>query len=235
VSRPFESWLTTRTLRLGFDPEFAPLTYVDAGGPAGRAIEAVRAACERAEIAVEFVPVGLGASQDVAELQLDGFACMAVTPERMGVTFSVPYLTTTAAFFVAESPKARAPVAAGRALTVITPRNGPLFQPLSAAASAECPAADQGPATVTRVVPGTDYEDCFRRVLAGEADAAALNAEVGATLMARLHPGAFIELPAPLPALGLAVGLTGEPRAAQLLLSRLDPALGAALRESPAP
>jgi polar amino acid transport system substrate-binding protein len=223
----------TTTLCLSFDPEFAPLTYVDAGGPVGRAIDVVRSACERAGINVEFVPVGLGASRDVAELRLDGFACMAVTPERTGLTFSVPYLTTTAAFFVAEPPNAQAPVPVARALTVITPRNGPLFQPLSAAASAQCPAVDQGPATVARVVPGTDYQDCLRRVLAGEVDAAALNAEVGATLIARLHPGAFIELPAPLPALGLAVALTGEPRDAELLLSRLDPALEAAVRECP--
>ena len=220
------------SLRLGFDPEFAPLTWSDAETPAGRAIEVVRAACARAGISLDYIAVGLGAPDSVAELRLDGFACMAVTPGRTDLTFSVAYMTTAAALFFALR---RAGQEAGRAtgaVTVVTPRAGPLFDLLSERAAARRPTDDDGPVTVARVVPGTDYQDCLRRVLRGEVDAAALNAEVGRALVARLFPDAFFDMPAPLPDLGLAVALTGEPRAARLMLDHLDPALQAVRRDA---
>ncbi len=225
----------SRRLRLGFDPEFAPLTCLDVSRPAGRAIEIVRAAGACAGIALEFVPVGLGAPSSVVELRLDGFACMAVTPGRTGFTFSIPYLTTAAALFFAqrkagqeERAEQKRPAAGG--ITVATPRAGPLFDLLSEKVTASRPALDETPVTVARVVPGTDYRDCLRRVLRGEVDAAALNAEVGRAMVARLFPGAFFELPAQLPDLGLAVALTGNTQVAKLVLSRLDPALESVVR-----
>lgn len=232
----------SRPLRLGFDPEFAPLTWVEAGRPAGRAIEVVRAASAHAGITLEFVAVGLGAPANFAEPRLDGFACMAVTPSRTDFTFSVPYLTTAAAFFFAQrDARPEAQQAADRVsdrtsgVAVATPRAGPLFDVLSERVATGRPALDDDPVTVARVVPGTDYPDCLRRVLRGEVDAAALNAEVGRAMVARLFPDAFFELPAPLPDLGLAVALTGTPRDAKLVLSRLDPALEAVVREARRP
>jgi len=227
-------------LRLGFDPDFAPLTWAAADRPVGRAIEIVRAASERAGITLELVPVGLGASDSAVELHLDGFACMAVTPGRTDFTFSVPYLTTAAALFFArrngglEATQAAGGVAADR-VAVATPRAGPLFGILSEVAATERPADDGGCVQVVRVVAGTDYQDCLRRVLRGEVDAAALNAEVGRAMVARLFPGAFVVFPAPLPDLGLAVALTGAPRDAKLVLFRLDPALQAVTRETHKP
>jgi ABC-type amino acid transport substrate-binding protein len=227
-------------LRLGFDPEFAPLTYVESGRPAGRAIEIVRGASARARIALDLVPVGLGAPGSVVKLRLDGFACMAITPGRTDFTFSIPYLTTEAALFFAQRTVGReeqegqeAPAAGG--ITVATPRAGPLFDLLSERVTARRPALDDTPVAVARVVPGTDYGDCLQRVLRGEVDAAALNAEVGRAMVARLFPGAFVDLPAPLPDLGLAVALTGEPQDAKLVLSRLDPALESVVREARTP
>lgn len=225
----------SRPLRLGFDPEFAPLTWVEAGRPAGRAIEVVRAASAHAGITLEFVAVGLGAPANFAEPRLDGFACMAVTPSRTDFTFSVPYLTTAAAFFFAQRKVGQEATRVADGIAVATPRAGPLFDVLSERVATGRPALDDDPVTVARVVPGTNYEDCLRRVLRGEVDAAALNAEVGRAMVARLFPDAFFELPAPLPDLGLAVALPGTPRDAKLVLSRLDPALEAVVREARRP
>lgn len=225
----------SRPLRLGFDPEFAPLTWAEAGRPVGRAIEVVRTASERAGITPEFVAVDLGAPADVAESRLDGFACMAVTPGRTDFTFSVPYLTTAAAFFFAQRKVGQEAAQVADGIAVATPRAGPLFDLLSEVAAAGRPTLSDKSVTVTRVVPGTNYEDCLRRVLRGEVDAAALNAEVGRAMVARLFLSAFFELPAPLPDLGLAVALTGTPRNAKLVLSRLDPALEAVIRETRRP
>ena len=222
----------SRPLRLGFDPEFAPLTCLEMGRPAGRAIGVVRAAGARAGISLDFVAVGLGVPDSVAELRLDGFACMAVTPGRTGFTFSLPYMTTAAALFFALREAGQESGQAAGAVTVVTPRAGPLFDPLSQMAATGRSASDDPSVTVARIVPGTDYQDCLRRVLRGEADAAALNAEVGRTLVARRFPGAFFELPAPLPDLDLAVALTGDPGDAKLVLSRLDPALTSVVREA---
>lgn len=221
----------SRPLRLGFDPEFAPLTWAEAGRPRGRAIEIVRDASARAGITLEFVPVGLAAPGSLVELHLDGFACIAVTPGRTDFTFSVSYLKTAAAFFFAQRTVEQAAQVAGR-IAVATPRAGPLFDLLSKKAAAGQPTDDDGDVAVARVVPGTDYQNCLHRVLRGEVDAAALNAEVGRAMAARLFPGAFIEFPAPLPDLGLAVALTGTPHDATLVLSRLDPALEAVIRET---
>jgi len=217
-------------LRLGFDPDFAPLTYLGAGRPGGRAIEIVRAAGRRAGIGIHYVAVGLSASDGVAELRLEGFACMAVTPGRTNFTFSVPYMTTAAALFFALREARQEAGRAPGAVTVVTPRGGPLFALLSEKTSAERQAPEEGPITVARVVPGTDYRECLERVLRGDADAAALNAEVGRALVARLFPGAFFDLAAPLPDLGLAVALTGECAGARRVLDDLDPALGTASR-----
>jgi ABC-type amino acid transport substrate-binding protein len=229
----------TTALRLGFDPEFTPLTWSDAGRPAGRAIEIVCAAGARAGITLELVAVGLGAPDSVGELRLDGFACMAVTPGRTEFTFSFAYMTTAAALFFAlrragqeESAEVEETAGGETGITVVTPRAGPLYGLLSEGMDAGRPPLGARPVMVARVVPATGYQDCLRRVLQGEADAAALNAEVGRTLVARLFPGAFFDVPAPLPDLGLAVALTGEPRAARLVLDTLDPALHAGRRDA---
>ena len=228
----------TSTLRLGFDPEFAPLTWSDTGRPAGRAIEIVCAAVGRAGITLQLIAVGLGAPGAVAPLRLDGFARMAVTPGRTDYSFSVPYLTTASAFFFAvrqgrrDGPAEPDETVGGEAgIAVATPRAGPLFALLSQGVAAERPAPDELPVRVARVVPGADYPDCLVRVLRGEVDAAALNAEVGRTLVARQFPGAFDEHPTQLPDLSLAVALTGNPAEARLMLSRLDPALESVNRE----
>lgn len=230
------------SLRLGFDPEFAPLTWAEAGRPVGRAIEIVRAASADAGITLELVPVGLGAPGSGVELRLDGFACMAVTPGRTDFTFSVPYLTTAAALFFARRKVGRQepaelgePAGGGTGIAVATPGAGPLYDLLSEKAATGRPADDHSPVAVARVVPGTDYRDCLGRVLRGEVDAAALNAEVGRAMVARLFPGVFVERPAPLPDLGLAVALTGKRQDAEFVLSRLDPALESVVCESSAP
>jgi polar amino acid transport system substrate-binding protein len=202
-------------LRLAFDPDFAPLTFLAAGEPAGRAVEIVREACAQARIDLELVPVELGLRDGPASPGLDGHVCMAITPRRAGIHFSVPYLKTAAAVFFRRRDVAQVPsfpFVLSEAV-VITPRAGPLFDDLN------------GAALVVRVVPGTGYRDCLERVLRGEADAAVLNGEVAGAMVARLFPREFETVSTPLPDLGLAVGLTGEAIDANVVLSLLNPAL----------
>lgn len=225
----------TTSLRLGFDPEFAPLTCVETGRPAGSAVEIVRAACMRAGIALELVSAGLGARGDVAGLQLDGFVCMAVTRGRTGFTFSAPYMTTAAALFFGRRTVAQGKEQVTGGIVAATPRAGPLLDLLSERVGAGRPAYDRERVAIARVVPGTDYVDCLERVLRGEVDAAALNADVGRAMAARLFPGAFFEVRAPLPELSLAVALTGEPADAELVLTRLDPAFETSISETSRP
>ncbi len=217
------------SLRLGFDPDFAPLTYLVAGQPAGRALDIVREACGDAAIKVELLPLDLGARETAAQSSLDGFACMAVTPGRTGLTFSAPYLWTKAALFFTSR-------LAERPLRLTTPRNGPLYALLLEQVSDVPVVGPAGPIVIGAVIPGAGYRDCLARVLHGDADAAALNAVVGRAMAARSFPGGFLDAPAPLPALGLAVALLGDAGARRRVLDRLDPALEAiGRRESLSP
>jgi polar amino acid transport system substrate-binding protein len=220
-------------VRLAFDPDFAPFSCLEAERPAGRAVDIVRSACDRAGIVLEFVPVGLG-GRGAADDRLDGFACMAVTSGRTDLTFSAPYLTTSAALFFARASAVRGGGGPPDAIAVVTPQAGPLFGLLAgriAAATSPIAAAslkvrvDGHDVAIARVVPGTDYRQCLRRVLEGEVDAAALNAEAGRALAARLFPGVLCEVPAPLDDLRLAVALRCDRAAASAVLALLDPAL----------
>ncbi len=230
-------------LRLGFDPDFAPLTFLEGGQPGGRAVEIVREACSRAGFGVELVPVGLGARDATVTLALDGFVCMAVTPGRGDFEFSIPYLSTAAALFL-RGGEDKEPGNREGGVTIATPRRGPLFElllqvtagtkPGGMAEDAGAGALDGGDGgaavRVIRVVDGSDYLDCLLRALSGEVDGAALNAEVGRAMVARLFPGAFVEVAAPLPDLGLAVAFGKGCAERKLVLSRLNPALEAVAR-----
>ncbi|MCZ7663775.1 MAG: transporter substrate-binding domain-containing protein [Thermoleophilia bacterium] len=227
-------------LRLGFDPDFAPLTFLEGGKPGGRAVEIVRESCSRAGLGLELVPVGLGIRGATVTLALDGFVCMAVTPGRRDFEFSIPYLWTAAALFLRDREDEKPGNREG-GVTVATPRRGPLFELLlqvtagkepggmaeDAAAGALDGSGGAAAVRVTRVVDGSDYLDCLRRALFGEVDGAALNAEVGRAMVARLFPGAFVEVAAPLPDLGLAVAFGKAYAERKLVLSRLNPALEA--------
>lgn len=208
-------------LRLAFDPDFAPLTFLEKGQAAGRALDIVRRACARAEITVDFVVIPLTAQarvtcEGLALRNLDGFACMALTStRRTDFRFSVPYLPGRAGYFSRRGRQTIEPACLEH-LSVATPRSGPLFPLLSR--------RPHGP----RVVPTTGYRESLSCVWQGEADAAALNAEVGWFLAEELYPQGFTSVAASFPELlGLAVALFPEVKEADTLLARLNPSLAA--------
>jgi ABC-type amino acid transport substrate-binding protein len=168
-------------LRLGFDPDFAPFTCLEAGRPSGEALRLVGAMCNGAGIAVTFVSGGLGErSGQLARGEIDGLACMAVTPARRDeFDFSQPYLATGAALFTRQGVAVPSGPEGASGLTVATPASGPLFARLR-----------DGGYGIT-VVGVEDYRSAFEAVLAGVADAAALNADAGRCLCERWFPGRF--------------------------------------------
>ncbi|NLT35144.1 MAG: transporter substrate-binding domain-containing protein [Gaiellales bacterium] len=219
--------MTDLSLRLAFDSQFAPLTFLEHGRPAGRAIDIVRRASAKAGIRIAFSPVSSETQvwpAGGATRGLDGFVCMAVTDARTAdFRFSVPYLPGRAALFWRVD---REPIQADRldGLLVATPRSGPLFSLLSN--------RPHGP----RVLPTHSYHESLLLVWQGAADAAALNAEVGWHLAQEIRRDGFVPMSAPFPELlGLAVALLPESERAEEVLARLDPALAATLSPPAAP
>jgi polar amino acid transport system substrate-binding protein len=169
---------TAEPLRITHNQPFPPFSEFKNGKSEGLAIDILRAAAGQVGIDLEFVASPL---EQVAQTLTDGRAealLVAATPERLK-TFDVsaPVLMTGGALFV------RAPNATPESLielsgkTVVTPRTGPLAAVIARTAP-----------TVNLVVT-TDYEESLIRVVAGAADAAALNYQAGAIIASRLYPG----------------------------------------------
>lgn len=211
------------TFKIGYDPDFAPISFRDARGePDGVAIGRLAAACSAAGIDCIFVPVALGEQQHrLAEGEVDALAAVASTRERKaGLDLSPPYLETGAAWFspapVQAVPLDRAafdPSAAPAGTRVTTPSAGPLLAIL----------ADRWPHL--QIVPAASYRDALERVVGGEASAAALNIDAGRQMCRALFPGRFSLPSAPFltVSLALACGI-GLQRA---VLARLSAALAA--------
>jgi ABC-type amino acid transport substrate-binding protein len=138
----------------------------------------------------------------------------AASPERRErMDFSETLLMTGGALYVRTPKPTPASLQALAGKTVVTPRSGPLA------------AFIQKNAPEVKLVVTEDYETSLARVVGGEADAAALNYQAGASLAARLYPGKltvprsmFLELP-----FGAAV-LKGQNAE---FLARFNPGIGA--------
>jgi ABC-type amino acid transport substrate-binding protein len=129
-------------------------------------------------IALQFVPAPL---EQVGQTVKDGRAAaifLAITPERRQFfDFSSPVLTTGGALYVRAPNETPESLLALSGKIVVTPRAGPL----AAFIRQDAPAV--------HLVVTADYEDSLARVVAGEADAAALNYQAGALIAHRLYPG----------------------------------------------
>lgn len=168
------------TVALGYDPHFQPFTCREEGAARGLAIELVRTAFGRAGIDVAFVPADLSSrSGQLARGEIQGLACLAVTPARVtDFEFSRPYLSTGAALF---APSGVTPRALGDAagLSVATPTTGPVVAFLRA----------NLPDVVLVLVDG--YREALDAVLENTVDVAALNVEAGRWLAEKWFPGRF--------------------------------------------
>ncbi|MCC5987622.1 MAG: transporter substrate-binding domain-containing protein [Pararhodobacter sp.] len=187
-------------LRLGYPDPFPPFCESTSAGARGRFVTALAAALPAGQ-AIEWLPGKLDTlPRWLAEGRIDAIAPKAVTPARADeFAFSQPLMQTAAALFGPARCPPPALHAAGSA-RIATPRQGPLVAIITRHAPA------------TQLVITADYAETLAAVLAGTADFGALNADAGAELAQRQHPGCFSP-PGPCFApLGLAVAtLPGDP------------------------
>jgi ABC-type amino acid transport substrate-binding protein len=171
-----------RPLRLAYDQAFAPFAYKDEGGVArGWSIELVQAACDRIELEVVFIPTDMPSQANMfARGQIDAVMDKAVNAPRVlnEFEFSQHYVLTGAALLrpVGESSLDLSDAAG---LKLATPGTGPVFPYL------------QGAVPTATLISTADYRSSLEAVLAGTADAAALNSDVGYDLAEKLFPGQF--------------------------------------------
>ena len=162
-----------RVLRIGFDDPFRPLAWSVDGIAQGPLPAMAARVLAEAGYQWEFVPLRLEQSlAALADGAVDGLAFKAVVAERHDIAFTQPLMTTAAALFrVADAP--------AMAMTIATPRSGPLAGVLRR----------KFPHAALTLVD--DYPAALAEVLAGRAHAAALNAHVGWHFAEDLHPGRF--------------------------------------------
>ena len=188
------------TLCLGFPDPFPPFCEATAQGPQGRIIKALAKRLPDG-LRIDWQPGPLDALPEwLRDGRIDAIAPKAVTGERaMAFAFSQPLMQTAAALFALAQRRAPALEQAGSA-RIATPRQGPL----AALIARHAPDA--------RLIATSDYADTLNAVLDGTADFAALNADAGAEIARRHHPGRFAPPGPRFAPLGLAVAtLPGDP------------------------
>jgi polar amino acid transport system substrate-binding protein len=167
------------TIRIACQENFPPFVDIKDGKPVGLVVDIVRAAAAQAKLDVQFVLVPFDQVHGTLD---DGRAQaivpLAITPERQQTfDFSAPILMTGGALFVrapSPTPKTFAELS-GK--VVVTPKTGPLVPFL------------QKNAQDVKLVLTKDYPESFARVIDGQAEAAALNFQVGASMVADLYAG----------------------------------------------
>lgn len=199
--------------RIGFDVPFEPFGCLDGDRPSGLLVELVGALLDRAGLAHSFVAMSLAETESALQSgAVDGLAYKGVIPERLDrMRFSSTLLVSGAALFARAGQPIGADLGAYHGRAVVTPRKGPLWSQIER----DHPAIQR--------IDGDSYEGSFALLMAGQADAAALNLHAGIAIAQRLHPGR-IALPAgpyaPLP-IAFAIAKQGPDE----LLAAIDHAL----------
>ena len=171
--------MNERRARIGHSEFFPPFAEVKDGKSQGLAIDILTAVATRVAIEIEWVP----APFEELHLTLDHGRAQAIfplgiTPERREFfDFSAPLLTTGAALFVRAPDAEPGGLGALSGKIVVTPRTGPLA------------AVIQRTAPTVKLITTASYEDSLTRLVRGEADAAALNCQVGSHVIAQLYAG----------------------------------------------
>jgi polar amino acid transport system substrate-binding protein len=203
------------TVRVAHQADFPPLAYVQDGKSVGLFVDLLQAAAAREGITLEFVPVPFA---EVQQTLIDGRA-QAIFPlgnipeRRQTFDFSDEFLPTGGALFVRTADPAPENLAALAGKSLVTPRTGPLAGYI----------AKNAPDV--KLILSANYEESLAQVIHGNADAAALNVQVGAQLAAKLYPGQLKRGPGMFAAQPLAVGVTKGQNAA--LVARLNAGLAA--------
>lgn len=166
-------------VRIAHAQAFPPFAELKDGKSEGLAVDLLRAAAQRAGLEIALVAVPFDQLQRTLE---DGraqaiFPLAATAARRQTFDFGAPLMMTGGSLYVRAPEATPAGLAALAGKTVVTPRTGPLA------------AIIEKTAPEVKLVVTANYEESLARLMSGEADAAALNHQVGARLAARLYPG----------------------------------------------
>jgi ABC-type amino acid transport substrate-binding protein len=167
------------TVRIAHQTDFAPFVYVKDGKSQGLIVDILNAAAAREGITIIFVPVPFAqVDGSLTDGKADAITPLAVTPDRRKVyDFSSTLVFTGGALFVRapDATPAGLPALAGK--SVATPKTGPFVDYI------------QKTAPQARLVITPDYPTSFEDVIDGKVDAAALNLQVGANMVATSYSG----------------------------------------------
>lgn len=170
-----------QTLRIGHDAAFPPFAMVENGRASGLILEIVAEAMKRMKREFAFAVLTLDeADSALTDGKVDALAFKGDTPERRArMDFSAPIVVSGGALF----PRAGSPISkdlkdfAGK--RIVTPRRGPLYAQIAKSAPD------------VKLAESTSYAESFEMVIAGKADAAALNLQAGLRMARKSYPGAF--------------------------------------------
>jgi len=202
-------------IRIGHDAPFEPFAMIENGRSTGLILEVVAEAMKRMKQEFAFVVLKLDDSdQALIDGKIDALAFKGDTPlRRQQFDFSAPIVISGGALFTRAGTPASKSLKDFAGKTVVTPRRGPL------AAQIEKAAPD------VKVLPSTSYEESLDWVLAGKADAAALNFQAGIRMARAKHPGKFTLPSEPYISVPLAFAVAKGRNAD--LMKRFDAALAA--------
>ncbi len=181
-----------QTIRVAHDQRFPPFAEVKNGKSEGLAVDILNAAAERAGLTIVYVPLPFAEIQKTLEDgRADAVFPLAINPERrQAFDFTAPLVVTGGALFVRAPQPTPDSLKALAGKTVVTPKTGPLAGFIGKTAPE------------VKLLVNADYDQSFAQLLSGEADAAALNFQVGRKLATTLHAGKvtlpdrlFLELP----------------------------------------
>jgi polar amino acid transport system substrate-binding protein len=209
VEYPTMATLGAGILRIGFDNPFRPLAWSVDERPEGPLIEMAARVLEAARFKATFVPLALQHSLGaLAAGDVDILAFKAVVPDREAeMLFTTPLMITGAALFRPASTVE--PLGSEYSPRIVaTPAKGPLVNLL----------AKRFPEA--RPLLTEDYPKALEAVIAGEADAAALNVHVGWHWAEALYPKRFARPQQVIEKLPLAM-VVGK-RSGAALRNRLD-------------
>lgn len=171
--------MSAETVRIAHQAQFVPFIYVADGKTVGIVPDILNAAAAREGMTIVFVPVSLADLPGTLKNgTADAIAPFGNTPERSETyDFTTNLIVTGGALFVRSPDKAPAGLDALAGKTVASPAAGPFV------------AFIQQNFPNVKVVPTKDYADSLDRVVSGEVDAAALNIQVGAGIVAASYAG----------------------------------------------
>jgi len=165
--------------KIAVDQNFPPFIRMEADKPAGLGIALLEAAASRTGLELRLIPKPFAQIQAAVETgEADAIFPLTANPQRLErFHFSEPLISTGGALFVRHPEATPANVHALHGKSILTPKTGPLGNALRRMAP-----------NIARIET-RDYDETLKRLLSGEASAAALNLQVGRQLVSAHYAG----------------------------------------------